>query len=48
MVADIRANHYFHMAAKAQNIDNKAIIEKDVEIVDEKIFSTLEKVADES
>ncbi|WP_156169196.1 hypothetical protein [Kordia jejudonensis] len=48
LVADIRANHYFHMAAKAQNDRNKASIEKDVEIVDDKIFSTLEKVADES
>ena len=48
LISDIRINHYFHMAAKAQNKDNEEIIKKDVEIVEEKIFSTLEKVADES
>jgi len=48
LISDIRINHYFHMAAKAQTKENEAIIKKDVEIVEEKIFSTLEKVADES
>lgn len=48
LISDIRLNHYFHMAAKAQNKDNEKIIEKDVEIVDKKIFSTLENVADDS
>jgi hypothetical protein len=48
LISDIRFNHYFHMAAKAQNKDNEKIIKKDVEIVEKKIFSTLEKVADDS
>lgn len=48
LISDIRINHYFQMAAKAQTKDNEAIIKKDVEILDEKIFSTIEKVADES
>lgn len=48
LISDIRINHYFHMAARAQNKDNEAVIKKDVEIVEEKIFSTLENIADES
>lgn len=48
LISDIRINHYFVMAASATTKDNEAVIKKDVEIVDEKIFSTIEKVADES
>ncbi len=46
LVSDIRVNHYFHMAAKAINKDNEKVIAKDSEIMDDKIFTTLEKVAD--
>jgi len=46
LISDIRINHYFLMAATAMTKDNKKEIEKDVEIVDEKIFSAIEKVAD--
>ncbi|MFK7749249.1 MAG: hypothetical protein AB8B65_12710 [Kordia sp.] len=46
LVGDIRVNHYFHIAAKAINKDNEKIISKDSEIMDKKIFTTLEKVAD--
>jgi len=46
LISDIRVNHYFHMAAKAINKDNEKIIAKDSEIMDDKIFTTLEKVAD--
>ncbi|AXG69571.1 hypothetical protein KORDIASMS9_01794 [Kordia sp. SMS9] len=48
LISDIRINHYFQMAAKAQSMHGKEEIEKDVEIVEDKIFSTIEKVADES
>lgn len=48
LISDIRINHYFLMAAKAQSTHGKEEIERDVEIVEEKIFSTIEKVADES
>jgi len=48
LISDIRINHYFLMAAKAQSTHGKEEIEKDVEIVEEKIFSTIENVADES
>ncbi|EDP95081.1 hypothetical protein U8527_08635 [Kordia algicida OT-1] len=48
LISDIRINHYFLMAAKAQSTHGKDEIEKDVEILEEKIFSTIEKVADES
>lgn len=34
------------MAAKAQTKENEEIIAKDSEVMDKKIFSTLEKVAD--
>lgn len=46
LIGDIRVNHYFHMAAKATNKDNEKVIVKDSEIMDNKIFTTLEKVAD--
>lgn len=48
LISDIRLNHYFLMAAKAQSTHGKEEVEKDVEIVEEKIFTTIEKVADES
>jgi len=46
LIGEIRVNHYFKMAAKAMTKENKEIISKDSEVMDKKIFSTLEKVAD--
>ncbi|WP_430413124.1 hypothetical protein [Kordia sp.] len=46
LVGEIRVQHYFHMAAKAKTEENENVISKDAAVMDEKIFSTLEKVAD--
>ncbi|MBC8755863.1 hypothetical protein H2O64_14390 [Kordia sp. YSTF-M3] len=46
LIGEIRVDHYFKMAAKAMTKENKEIISKDSEVMDKKIFSTLEKVAD--
>ncbi|QHI38673.1 hypothetical protein IMCC3317_40670 [Kordia antarctica] len=46
LIGEIRVDHYFKMSAKAMTKENKEIISKDSEVMDKKIFSTLEKVAD--
>lgn len=47
LISDIRKNHYFKMASKAMNNANKASIRKDIVLVDDKIFSTLEEIVEE-
>lgn len=46
LIGEIRVDHYFKIAGKAMTKENKEIIFKDSEVMDKKIFSTLEKVAD--
>lgn len=48
LIADIKVDHYFKMATKAITKDNEEEINKDAELLDNKIFSTLDKVTDES
>ncbi|MBC8753919.1 hypothetical protein H2O64_04505 [Kordia sp. YSTF-M3] len=47
LIADIKVDHYFKMAVKASTEENEAEINKDAEVLDKKIFSTLDSITDE-
>ncbi len=44
LISDLKVNHYFKMASKALNSNNKKRIKADAELVDEKIINTLDRI----